>query len=423
VTAVDIVIRGGLVHSGLARDELRPADVAVAGDKVLRIAPNLDLACARVLDAAGCIVCPGFIDLHAHSDQAALDFPGAESKVCDGVTTELNGNCGLTAFPRRDPPAPSGEQDSAWANAAEFMARVEAAGTAINRAYLVGHGALRAGVMGLDDRPPTADELAAMERLVAQAMEQGAVGLSSGLAYAPGCFAREPELAALCRVVAQHNGLYATHIRNEGDLLLESVQEALAVARASGVRLQIGHLKTLGRSNWSKIDALERLLLDARAQGVDVAADRYPYLACSTGLRALFSLWLMDGGPERAVARLRDPACRGRLRKEQSTEFGGEMLWESVMIASVKSEASRHWIGHPIAGIARMRGQDPLDAALDLLAEEQTHVGVVVFAMSEENLRRIVNWPFVVVASDSSARDAAGERGKSLPHPRAFGTF
>jgi len=426
MTDFDLVIRNGLVHDGAAECELREADVAVAGDRVARIAPEIPPDRARVLDAKRCIVGPGFVDVHAHSDQSALTFPGAESKVCDGVTTEVNGNCGLTMFPvlNRARPIEGGEvlvED--WDNLEWFLEQVEQVGTAVNRAYLMGHGALRTGVMGLDDRPPSGAELALMQSLIAAAMDQGALGLSSGLAYAPGCFARVEELAALCRVVARRNGIYATHIRNEGDEVVESVREALAVARASGVKLQIGHLKTLGRSNWAKVRDLERLLTAARREGIDVTADRYPYLACSTGLRAMFSLWLMDGGPEKAVTRLRDPVCRRRLLEERSTEFGGEMLWESVMVASVRSEENRHWVGHPIAGIARQRGKSPQETALDLLAEEQTHVGVVVFAMSEENLAAILNWPFVMVASDSGARDFETEKGRSLPHPRAFGTF
>ena len=397
--------------------------MAVAGDRIVGIGPGTPERADVILDAEGCVVSPGFVDIHAHSDQSLFKVPGAESKVSDGVTTELNGNCGLTPFPVA--PVEGGHAASArsWRDFAGFADSVESTGSALNRAFLVGHGALRGYVMGAADRPPTRSEARAMKRALAESMDQGAFGLSSGLAYAPGCFARGDELAELTRVVAERGGLYATHIRNEGDGLIESIEEALAAARASGVRLQVSHLKTLGQGNWPKIDQLERVLLEAMSEGLDVAADRYPYLACSTGLRALFSPWLMDGGPERAMERLRDPAARARLREDCDTEFAGKGLWESVMVSAVKGEANAHRVGRRIADMAEEEGKEPLDFALDLLAAAETAVSVLVFAMCEENLDRMLNWPFVMVASDASAKTLAPPPSGGLPHPRSFGTF
>lgn len=426
----DILIRGGQVHTGEEDCVLRRADVALRGGLVAHIGENLAADAETVLEAEGCVVAPGFLDLHAHSDRYVTDFTGAESKVTDGVTTEMNGNCGLSPFPSAEEIGAAGAMSASgapvksWRDAVSFLDAADKAGSAINRAYLVGHGALRSMVVGFEDRPWNRDEREEMLRRLDQAMEQGALGMSTGLSYAPGCFAGHEELADLARVVAKREGIYATHIRNEGDQLIEAVQEALVVARESGCRLQIGHLKTLGRSNWGKVEELERVMRQAIAEGVDVAADRYPYLACSTGLRALFPPWLMDGGPAKAVERLRDSACRKRLKAEASTEFGGDHLWESAMVSSVKTKENTCWMGHPLAGLARHRGKDPLDAALDLLAEEETQVGVVIFAMSEANLARIINWPFVMVASDSSARTLGRPKGGgALPHPRSYGTF
>lgn len=421
-----VLIRGGKVHTGEEESDFRRLDVAIEGDRIVRIGEDLPAHADRVFDAEGCVVAPGFVDIHAHSDRYVFDVPGADSKVTDGVTTELNGNCGISPYPQTDesragPPRGKGGGPGGWTSIASFLDAAERAGSAINRAYLVGHGALRNAMVGLDDRPCTAEEMAKMKEWLDASLAQGALGLSSGLAYSPGCFADEAELAELNKVTAARGGIYSTHIRNEGDQLIESVTEALNVARASGCRLQIGHLKTLGRSNWGKIEDLERVMLEAIGEGVDVAADRYPYVACSTGLRALFSAWLMDGGAEKAVERLRDPVCRARLKGDYGTEFGGEGLWESVMVSSVRTEANRHWVGHAMVDVARQRGTHPLDTALDLLAEESTQVGVVIFAMSEGNLARIANLPFVMVASDSSARSL--EPGAGLPHPRSYGTF
>jgi len=422
--APGLVIRGGLVFGGGAADQLVPADVAVENGRIAAIGAGLRCAGAEVLDATGLVVSPGFIDLHSHSDLTLFDAPGAESKILDGVTTELCGHCGFSPFPNEGAGGkPLGDPGRVFVDAASFFNAMEQAGMANNRACLAGHGTIRARVMGLDDRRPARGELERMRALLAEAMEQGAAGLSSGLEYAPGCFADVEELAFLAEEVGLRHGLYATHIRDEGDRLIESVEEALDVARRSKCRLQIGHLKTLGKANWGKIGELERVLRAALAQGVDVAADRYPYLACSTGLRALFSPWLMDGGPEKACERLRDAAARERLRRELGEEPGGGPAWDAVIVASTRSEAGRKWMGRSMAAVAQARGQAPVEAAMDLLAEEETRVGVVIFAMCEENLARIVNWPFVMVASDASARSLDPARENGLPHPRAFGTF
>ena len=408
------IIRGAEVHVGPADIAPFRADVAVSGDRIEAVGPDLPTAGAEVLDAEGRIVCPGFVDIHSHGDMTALTVPDADSKVTDGVTSELAGNCGLTPFPT--------DGEGGMADFAAFAEAVEAVGSGINRAFLVGHNALRRAVMGEEDRPPRPEELAEMKARLDRAIAQGALGLSSGLGYAPGCFAPLEELVELTRVVAETGGLYATHIRNEGDRVIESVDEAIETARRSGCRLQIGHLKTLGRENWPKVDVLEDRLRSALAEGVDVAADRYPYLACSTGLRALFSPWLMDGGPARATERLRDPSCRRRLREDAGAEFRGEGLWEAVVVSGLKGPANQRLLGSSLADIARDRGRDELETALDLLVEEETAVSVFVFAMSEANLARILNWPFVMVGSDASAK-SLDPPSKGMTHPRTFGTF
>lgn len=427
--AVDLVIRHGQV-ADVSRGLLLNKDVGITGDRIVALAEPGQLVGRDVLDATGCVVSPGFVDIHSHSDTYPLVDPSSYSKLCDGVTTEIAGNCGSSPFPLRGEDRRQEREQSSryglhidWTDAHEFFERAERVGTAINRAYLVGHGTLRGAVMGHNNRQPTPQELNQMRQELVRAMEAGALGLSSGLAYAPGCFAGTEELSALCRTVAEMGGFYSTHMRSEGDGLEAAVEEALTVARTSGVPLQISHLKTYGERNWPKITWLKERLFRARAEGIDVTCDRYPYIAGSTGLHFLIPKWVKDGGPTAELARLTDAATRKKIAAEIRATYSDEAYWQRIVIAFTPSPANKFCEGKNLAQIAQLTGKDPLTVVFDLLISEKLNVDTIVFSMCEENLREILTWPFVAIASDASFRSPTGPLSEGKPHPRAYGTF
>ncbi|MCP2360249.1 N-acyl-D-amino-acid deacylase [Nonomuraea thailandensis] len=365
-----------------------------------------------MIDATGLIVTPGLIDLHSHADFTVLGAPTAESCLYQGVTTLVTGNCGMSPFP-----GPSG---SPWPDLAGFAAAVDAARPAVNLAPLVGHGALRAAVLGQQRRAPDQDELDRMRGLLATAAEQGAFGLSTGLIYAPGSFAATDEIEALAAVAARHDLLYATHMRDEGDRLIEAVEEALAVARASGVRLQISHLKAMGPANHGKVARALALMDAAAARGLDVACDVYPYTASSTTLTSRLPGWAMDGGTGALLARLADPATRERVLADLRPAVGRTFLPEGVIIAELSPGPYGARVGDSIAAIARDTGVEPAEAVLDVLAAHDAAVTIVNHAMAERDVQDVLRHPAGAVASDGWVLRAPGD---GHPHPRNFGTF
>ncbi len=431
--ASDWTIRGGrLLDAGGARR----ADLALSGGRIVRIAPDLPPA-EHDLDATGLAVAPGFIDIHCHSELAAFVYPRAESKVLAGVTTDVSGNCGASPFPlageflerRRAEWAPHG-LDLDWTTAAGYFARAEAAPSSVNRALLAGHGAIRAAVVGYAGRPATADERAAMRRHVEVAMEAGAFGLSSGLIYPPGAAADVEELADLAAVVARAGGYYTSHIRDEGDRLLEAVEEFLAVLRTSGARGQLSHLKASGVRNWPKAAEAIARLRAARDEGLAVTADRYPYTASMTDLDALvLPNRAFDGGREAELARLRDPATRRVLISEIEAKHPEPDYADRILIAAVGPDGGADGggpdpSGMRLAAYAREVGRPPLEAAFDLIVARDAQVTATYFSMSEKNLRRLLAEPFVAVGSDAGLRDLPepGSVPRGRPHPRAYGT-
>ena len=425
-------IRGGTLLD--ADHALVRADLRIRRGRIARIAPHLPVcAGARDLDATGLVVSPGFIDLHCHSEFAALVYPRAESKILAGVTTDVSGNCGASPFPlagefreRRQAEWRAKGLTLDWESAAEYYARAEAAPSSVNRALLAGHGALRAAVVGYADRPTSPDERRAMRRLLQEALAAGAFGLSSGLIYPPGCFADVEELADLARVVAEADGYYASHIRSEGDGLLEALEEFLAVVRSSGVRGQVSHLKASGRGNWPKAAQGLALLRHARADGLCVSADRYPYLASQTSLDAfLVPRWAAEGGRDEELARLANAATRRRIADEFRAAHADEDFFDRITIAAVHPDQPQDAVGKTLGVLADAAGRDPLEVGLDLLREHEAQVEVTYASISEENLRLILAEPYVAVGSDSGLRDLpAGDvpNRSGLPHPRAYGT-
>lgn len=431
---LDLVIRKGLVVDGTGRPGFR-ADVAIKDGRIVQVG-EVESSAVRALDAEGCVVAPGFIDIHSHTDETVLANPTCESKVTQGVTFELCGNCGDSAAPR------GGEHDLSeysnwladlgieptWSSTREFLDKLDAAPKAINFATLVGHGTVRTTVAGYENRPPTADELAEMCRLVEEAMDAGAFGLSSGLVYPPGCYAQVEELVELSRVAARHDGIYATHMRNEGGTLLEALEEALRIGRESGAGVQISHHKACGRSNWGKVKESLAMIDAARAEGSDVCADQYPYVATCAGLGVMLPKWAHDGGNRALLNRLSDAGERLKIREALLhdtalgwiSDLGG---WESVVVSSVRQEQNLFCEGLSVAEIAKRLEKHPVDAAMDLLLDEKGSVGMMHFVINEEDVRTVMKHPAVLIGSDATARALEGPLARGKAHPRAFGTF
>ena len=424
-----LLLKGGTVIDGTRRGLPRKRDVLIEGERIESVALRIRAAGARVLDAHGLTVTPGFIDAHAHSDVTAFLAPSAQGRVFDGVTTEVSGTCGLSFFPLIGPAARQRVRslrrqgvEPDWRDAAGFFDSLQARGSAINRVFFVGHGALRAAVMGYEARPAKPAEVRRMATLLDEALEQGAFGLSTGLCYAPGCFAEASELKELCRRLARTGRPHASHIRNEGHRLMTALREVIGFSRASGGALQLSHVKTFGHANWWKIDALERALFEARKNGTDLAADRYPYIAAHTDLSAVFPKWLLAGGKGAALRRLKHKATRAKLRREVLGARANKVRWDRIQIASTAGRAEE-FEGMTVSQVAQEMGLEPCDAAFRLLIRTGMASSAIFFVMSERNLERILKWPFVFVGSDSSARATAGPTAHGKPHPRTFGTF
>ena len=426
---LDLIIKNGVLVDGTGSAQ-RVTDIGILGDKIVYIGDITSRPDSDVIDAAGCIVAPGFIDIHSHSDFFCLVSPESESKIYDGVTTEICGNCGISAFPLKGQLLENKKKgfskfglDINWQTAEDFFTRARDAKSAINRGFLVGHGNIRACVLGYEDREPDSNELVAMEHELRDAMESGAFGMSSGLVYPPGCYAKTDELIALCKIVSEYNGIYATHMRDEGDKLEAALSETINISKESGVNAQVSHIKTWGEKNWWKIDKIERLLGDARAEGINITCDRYPYTAAATDLDIILPDWVYEGGNAEEKKRLEDPLCRERIIKEMKQEGLSQEFWGTIMISSVFNKEKRGYEGKTIAEISKTINVPPLEFVLDLLYEEDCKVSVIFFNMSEENLARILKWDSVMIGSDSSLRSLEGVLNYGKPHPRGYGTF
>lgn len=426
--SLDLVLRGGLIVDGSGGAPFA-GDVAVRNDRIEAVGPLAAVPARRWLDVRGLVVAPGFIDIHAHGDLYPLLCPEAPGRLHDGVTTEVIGNCGESPFPQS--PAMLAERaESArrhgipidWGTFDAYAARHDAVGCGINRAALVGHGNVRQAVMGEDDRAPSPEELAAMCREVEEALEAGAFGISTGLYYTPGMFARADEVDALCAIVARRGGLYASHIRNEGDAIEEAIEEFAGVGRRTGVRLQLSHVKVSGRANWAKADRVIERLHALRASGLDLACDRYPYTASSTSLSSQLPGWSREGGRAQMLERIATPGTRARLMAALAADFPSDEAWAALRIADAACERWRGAEGRSLLEIASDAGRAPAEMLLDLLSASDGRASIVHFTMCEENLVKWLQLPFVAIGSDSSSRAVEGPTAVGKPHPRSYGT-
>lgn len=438
----ELIVRGGQVVDGTGAPGFA-ADVAVAASVIVGVGDLAGAQAPVVLDATGCVVTPGFIDLHSHSDLTLLVNPAAESMVHQGVTTGVNGQCGFSPFPVRAQdrelldalcPFITASVDWDWESTADYLRVVRAARPCMNCAQMVGHSALRSWVMGFDNRPASVEEVAGMAALAAECLEQGAIGISVGLAYPLGSFAQQEEIEALAAAAAQRNAHLSVHLRNEGAWLIESLQEMIGIARRvserTPLRLQIDHLKAAGRRWWGKVDRALEVIEEARAEGLDVAFDVYPYVAGSRHLSGSLPAWVHDGGNEAVMRRLQDPQCRARLRAEheawrqdETCPSAFELDLENTLVTDVATDENRWTVGLTLEEIARQRDQDPLEATLDLLVEERGHVSIVLFCMSEEDMLKCLRHPLGCVATDGLVFAPYGPLSRGKPHPRSYGTF
>jgi N-acyl-D-amino-acid deacylase len=418
----DIILRGGTVFDGTGAAG-READVLITAGKISAVTRRATDRGTVEIDVRGRAVAPGFIDIHSHGDGSLWEDPRSESLVRQGVTTIVVGQDGSSRAPRvvrGGQGDDSRNQFDSFRDLWSSLARVQ---PSVNVASMVGLGTIRDVVVGGDNRAATADELARMERFVRAALADGACGVSTGLEYTPGAFAPREELIALCKPLAGTGLPYATHMRNEDDHVIEAIDEAIAVARGANCALQISHLKTQGPRNWRKLDDAFARVTAARAAGCDAAFDRYPYIAYQTGLTNLFPVWSRDGSNEAFLGRLGDPATADRIRTETLSKvelIGG---WGNVMIANVANAADRPVEGQRLDAYAAAQHADPYATAVALLQRNRANVGMVGFAMSEDNLARILAHPHGMVCSDGGAFAVDGPSRRGHPHPRGLGTF
>jgi N-acyl-D-amino-acid deacylase len=434
---LDVVIAGGMVVDGTGAPWYR-ADVGIRGDRIVRIGRLSDAAARTRVDASGLVVAPGFIDMLGQSEFNLLVDNRAASKLLQGVTTELTGE-GSSIGPLNErvhaddiPTYQHFGVVADWRTLGEYLRRLdERTHPAINLGSFVGAGGLRTYVLGKDDRPPTAAELAQMKQLVAEAMEQGAFGLSSSLQYVPDRFATTDELVELASVAARYGGIYITHQRSESGRLFESLDEVFAIAERARIPAEIFHLKTAYAPNFGRMPEVLSRIRAARARGLDITADQYPYTRASNGLDACLPLWVREGGTDKMIARLNDPAQRERIRRDMNdtTATTWENQWmgsggaAGVMVASVIQPDLRKYEGKTLEEIGGMMGKDPRDAVMDLVVADRAQTAVIISIMSEDDVRTALKDPLVSVGTDSAALAEDGPLSVSKSHPRGWGSF
>jgi N-acyl-D-amino-acid deacylase len=428
---LDLLIRNGQVVDGSGAPRYR-ADIAVDGGRIVEVGQSEGAEAETVLDASGCVVSPGFVDMHSHADYSLPSLPTADSLVHQGITTIVAGQCGASPAPllnetreqviamaeSEDMPLPWHE----WSTFGGFLDYLAQTGISLNVVPLVGQGTVRSAVMGFTAQPPDREQVARMQAEVAQAMDEGAVGVSTGLIYPPGSYTSTEELIAITRPVGERDGFYFSHIRGEGDTLLDSVSEAIRIGREAGAAVQISHFKAVGEPNWPKSAAALDLLDQARAEGLDVTADLYPYLASSTGLSATLPNWANEGGKEAILKRLADPASRRRMAADmqsgRSPRAGG---WDLVFISN--SPKNRSYEGHHVAELAAEAAKSSCDWILDVLLESELDVGMIKFSMSEDNRKLELRHPAMMIGTDGYGLALEGPLSRGRPHPRNYGTF
>jgi N-acyl-D-amino-acid deacylase len=440
----DIILKHGTVYDGGGAQPV-VTDVAIERDTIAAIGDMPDGRAGQILDCSGLVVTPGFIDIHAHSDITLLYNHKAESKIRQGVTTECTGQCGLGVFPVRPENRDalrnacsfiaSAPVEWTWGSTAEYIAALRKAGPSLNVAPMVAQGPIRAEVVGLEATPATPQQTEQMCQVLQECFDEGAVGLSFGLAYAPGAVADAAEIEALCRVAAANNKHVSVHIRNEGPTLIKSLDEIIGIAHRmmeTGLllRLQIDHFKCSGPRNWHLADRAIEVVEQAKDEGLDIAFDVYPYDVASRHLTGSFPAWMHSGGNEMLLQRLADPAIREQLRREMAAYDAGEtdhhpleFTPDRIRIVDLNSQENQDVIGKFLSDVIAERGYDPIDVVCDLIIEERGHLNVALYTMNEEDVEKRLRHPLSMIGSDGFALATYGELSRGRPHPRSYGTF
>ncbi len=430
----DVVIRSGRIYDGSGGPSF-VADVAIKDDRIEAVGtlePDADM----VIDARGLAVAPGFINMLSWATESLIEDGRSQSDIRQGVTLEVMGEGSsmgpLNETMKQDMAQSQGDIKFSveWNTLGEYLDYLAKKGVSTNVASFVGAATVRVHALGYEDRKPTPQELDLMRKLVAQAMQEGAMGLSSALIYAPGVYADADELTALAQVAGEYGGLYISHLRSEGNDLLAALDELIVTAHKANVAAEIYHLKVAGQANWPKLDAMVEKIERARAEGLHITADMYTYTAGATGLDAAMPPWVQAGGHEAWVQRLKDPAIRQRVLKEMTTptqEWENLFLLagkaENVLLVEFKNEKLKPLTGKTLAEVAKIRGKSPAETAIDLVIEDDSRVGTVYFLMSEENVKKQLRLPWVSFCSDAGSLACEGVFLKSNVHPRAYGNF
>lgn len=430
---LDLLIRGGCVLDGTGKEEF-VADVGITGDTITDLGKLERAQAQRTLDGKGLHVAPGFIDAHTHSEYLYPVNPKAESKVHQGVTTEVVGHCGISAAPLIGDARAEAESlikmldiNLDWTTFEDYNKRILKEGVAVNIIHLLGHGTMRDAVIGRTDRAPTEAELKRMQKEIDRAFEHGVWGMSTGLIYPPGTFTRTEELIELSKAVGRNGGLYSSHVRGEGETLLKAIGEAIEIGERAGVSVQISHLKAAGKKNWDLGPRALELIEKALKMGMDIAADMYPYLAGHTELSAVLPYWTHNKGTQAMLERLADPQTRKQIKEEMqkgSGEFGVDNLtggWDGLFIGL--SVGHPEYQGKTLKKISNDLKKDPLDTIMDIILECNNIAFVNIMDQAENNVRLFIRHPKVMIGSDASAFAPYGLLGMTVPHPRTYGTF
>jgi N-acyl-D-amino-acid deacylase len=426
----DIIIKNGMIIDGSGAGGTKN-DIGIIGDKIIVIDDLKSSTADIVIDGEGLVVSPGFIDIHTHTDIQLLVNSKAESKIHQGVTTEVSGNCGSSPFPLSDDDFRDYDERTFekygihidWRNADGYLRSLENHKISINHATLTGQGTLRSIVVGNNDVQANPEQINEMKDLLERSMAEGSFGLSSGLEYAPGSYASTEELIALNEVVAKNGGIYATHMRSEDDHVEEAVQEALRICKEAEVSTQIAHLKACNQGNWHKIDHVLKMINDAAVSGMQITADRYPYIAYSTGLTMFLPLWSRQGSTEEILARLTDSKTAKKIEdhaESKGRDIGG---WDRVVISSCDLKKNKIWEGKSVQACAQELNKTPFEFMRDILIEENNRVSMIGFAMDENNLKKVLSSAHVMIGSDGNAVAPSGKLSEGKPHPRFYGTF
>ncbi len=432
---LDVIIKGGTVYDGTGK-EGRITDIAIRGDRIAGVGDIATATAKNTIDAHGLAVAPGFINMLSWSTESLIQDGRSQSEIRQGVTTEIMGE-GNSMGPlnERMKERYVREQkdikyDIKWNTLAEYLQYLEKRGVSCNVASFLGATTVREYVIGLEDKQPSAEQLDQMRELVRKEMEAGALGIGSSLIYPPAFYAKTDELIELCKVAAKYQGKYISHMRSEGNRLLESLDELIRISREAGIAAEVYHIKAAGEKNWPKEDQLLARIEAAQKEGLKITADMYTYTAAGTGLDACLPPWTEDGGYPALFKRLRDPDMRAKIAAEVRVNSDAwENLYlaagspEKILLVGFKSEKLKPLTGKSLAEVAKMRGKDPIETIMDLLSEDESRIDAVYFVMSEENVRKELAKPWIAFGSDEASQAPEGLFLKSNPHPRAYGNF